>query len=76
MLKHGVSQEASEGGYVGYDEVASLKALFPQSFCLGKSKADRRCAGLGDGLTVQMVANATWIVPRSPVHTGLRGTND
>ncbi len=36
MLKHGVSQEASEGGYVGYDEVASLKALLGQGFWLAK----------------------------------------
>jgi hypothetical protein len=59
---------------VGYEEVASLKALLGQVFGLAKSKADREFAWEGDGLMVEVVANATWIVPRSPVHTGLRGT--
>ncbi len=42
----------------------SLKALPGQGFCLAKSGVDREIAR-GDGLTVEVVANATWIVPRS-----------
>jgi hypothetical protein len=61
----GLVKRLREEVCVGYEEVASLKDLLSQSFSLGKSKADRRCAGLGDGLTVEVVANATWIIPRS-----------
>jgi hypothetical protein len=50
---------------VGYDEVALLKAMLGQVFGLAKSKADREFAWEGDGLTVEVVANATWIMPRS-----------
>jgi hypothetical protein len=53
------------GGCVGYDEVALLKAMLGQGFGLAKSKADGEFAWKGDGLTVEVVANATWIIPRS-----------